>query len=177
MIGYLPGYYSLYKEMRYMIQAEGLEIDDLQQKLNETFDQHFVDTATWGLGRWETELGIKTKAGQPDDERRSVIKSRLRGVGTVTVTLMKSVAEAYDRGSIEVTEQPASYQFTIKFIDTLGAPPNIDDLKDAIEDIKPAHLNVIYEYKYLLINQVHQVMTIDEIQTRPLTDFAPFVPV
>ncbi|MFH5185713.1 putative phage tail protein [Paenibacillus sp. TAB 01] len=94
----------------------------------------------------------------------------------MTIEMMKNVAEAYDRGAIEVTEQPALYRFTVRFVDTLGAPPNLDDLKKAIESIKPAHLVVAYQYKYLLVNQV-QGMSITDLQQSRLTDFAPFIPV
>lgn len=149
----------------------------MKEALNGVLEQYFVDTATWGLELWEDELGLTSTPDKPDSERRSVIKSKLRGVGSVTVQLMKTVAEAYDQGAIDVTQQPALYQFTVKFVDTIGAPPNLDDLKAAIEEIKPAHLQVVYEYKYLLINQIHQTMTINELQARKLSDFSPVLPV
>ncbi|MDR6553845.1 uncharacterized protein YmfQ (DUF2313 family) [Paenibacillus qinlingensis] len=149
----------------------------MRVSLEETLEQFFVSSATWGLDAWEAELGIASVPGKPDDQRRSVINAKLRGVGTVTVDLIQSVAEAYERGVVEVTQQPASYQFTVRFVDTLGTPPNMNDLKAAIEDIKPAHLQVIYQYQYFLLSQLHQTLTINEIQTRKMTDFAPFIPV
>lgn len=177
LLDHLPDYYSGVKEIRLLSQIEGNELDGLSASFEEAFNQRFVDTATWGLVRWEKELGINPTAGQPFDQRRSVIRSKMRGTGTVTVRLMKSVAEAFDRGALEVTVQPELYSFTIRFVDTLGAPPNVNDLKAAIENIKPAHLTVIYKYKYLLISQIHKTMTIDELQQRRLTDFSPFIPI
>jgi hypothetical protein len=170
----LPGLYESIREMRVMVETEGQEFDQLQQDIGELLDQYFVGTANWGLERWESEFGIVPAAGQPDDQRRSVIRSRIRGTGTVTVSLLKNVAEAYDRGSVEVTQQQALYQFTVRFVDTLGLPPNLDDLKAAIEDVKPAHLAVVFAFRYLLVSEVNS-MTINQIQTHHMTDFAPFL--
>ncbi|MEC0228068.1 YmfQ family protein [Paenibacillus alba] len=177
MKGYLPRYYETSRVMDGILQAQGAELDLLRVSLEETLAQFFVGSATWGLDVWEAELGIAPVPGKPDDQRRSVINAKLRGVGTVTVELIESVASAYSRGTVEVTQQPAAYQFTVRFVDTLGTPPNLGDLKAAIDEIKPAHLQVVYQYKYFLLNQLHQTMTINQIQTRKMTDFAPFIPV
>jgi uncharacterized protein YmfQ (DUF2313 family) len=177
MLGYCPQYYESSRLFQSYLQTSGTEMDDFRTAMDEVLDQFFVNTATWGLDKWESELGLTSFAGKPEDQRRSRIVSKLRGMGTVTVALMQSVAKSYTNGEIQVTEHPETYSFTVKFVDQLGVPPNLNDLKQAIEEIKPAHLAVVYEYKYLLINQIHRVMTISEMESHPLTDFAPFVPV
>lgn len=177
MQGYLPDYYETSRVMGSILQAQGAELDQLRVSLEETLGQFFVSSATWGLDAWEAELGIAPVPDKPDDQRRAVINAKLRGVGTVTVDLIQSVAEAYERGAVEVTQEAALYKFTVRFVDTLGTPPNLNDLQAAVEEIKPAHLQVVYQYKYFLLNQLHQTMTINEIQTRKMTDFASFIPV
>lgn len=176
LLGYLPSFYESVREFQILADTEGDELDDVKQQLEELLDQAFVGTATWGLARWEAEFGIVPPAGQPIEQRRAVVQSRIRGTGTVTVALVKSVAEAYDRGTIEVTEQPAKYQVTVRFVDTLGAPPNLNDLKAAIDEIKPGHIAVVYQYKYITLSQLDKTMTINQIQQRRLTDFSPFIP-
>jgi uncharacterized protein YmfQ (DUF2313 family) len=148
MLAYLPRYYETSRVMGSILQAQGTEIDKLGQALDETLAQFFVNTATWGLDTWEKELGLAGYAGKPDDQRRSRIISKLRGMGTTTVSLIKNVAESYVYSTVEVTSNTAQYGFAVKFIDTRGVPPNLDDLKAAIEEIKPAHLMVIYEFIY-----------------------------
>lgn len=154
-----------------IIDVEGKEQDYLKSLLLFIIDQIFVETASdWGLDRWEQELDLISYAGKPDDQRRSRIMSKMRGVGNVTINLIKSVAEAYDGGLVDVSAQPVSYQFTIQFIDTRGVPPNINDLMAAIEDIKPAHLAVVYEYRYLIWNELDvREMTWNELDTLNLT--------
>lgn len=169
MLSMLPAYYNA-DNTTAIIDVEGKELDNLKALLLSIIDQIFVTTASWGLDRWEKELGIESYAGKPDEQRRSRLMSKMRGVGTVTINLIKSVAEAYDGGTVEVTEQPEMSQFTVHFIDTRGIPPNLDDLKAAIEEIKPAHLAVVYEYRYLIWNELDaRGITWDELDALNLT--------
>lgn len=162
LFSYLPAYYETSRVMQSDMDAKGSELDALYQALNSTADQFFVRTATWGLERWEMELGIPTDRNKPIEQRRAVLESKLRGAGTFSGALVKNVAEAYDRGAIEVSFQPGEWGFTVKFVDTLGIPPNLSDLKSAIEEIKPAHMAVDYALRYLTIAEV-EGMTFEEI--------------
>lgn len=172
MFSYLPGYYESSRVIRADIQAKGMELDALYQALNETLDQFFVRTATWGLDQWERELGIDIDHSKPITQRRALVESKLRGAGQFSGRLVKSVAEAYDGGTVDVSFQPAEWSFTIKFIDTVGIPPNLDDLKAVIEEIKPAHLAVEYEFSYLLIKDIHGILSLRDIEHLPLSKFA-----
>jgi len=156
MLSFLPDYYATSRVMGGVLDAQGCELDRLGTALDTTLEQYFVSTATWGLERWERELGITVDETKPATQRRSVIMSKMRGIGTVTVKLIQSVAEAYDGGSVRVTLDPAAYTFTIKFVDTRGIPPNLDDLKAVIEEIKPAHLAVEYAFTYTQWSELKQ---------------------
>lgn len=149
MKSYLPDFQRGNPVFISLMGAEGMEFDQIKTSIEDVLKQFYVETATEeGLDRWEQKLGLASYAGKPLDQRRSRIISKLRGMGTITVQLIKEVAESYDGGTVEVTEQAPLYQFTIEFIDTLGIPPNIEDLMGAIEEIKPAHLGVMYKYRY-----------------------------
>lgn len=166
----VPPYLLRAKEYRCLIESEGAEFDRLQNDIDSILGQFFVSTATWGLDQWEEFLGLEIYAGKPADQRRSRIISKMRGIGTVTVAMIKNVAEAYDGGTVDVTEQPEFYQITITFIDTRGVPPNIEDLKEAIEEIIPAHLGVVYQYRYLIWDELDALnLTWDELDALNLT--------
>lgn len=150
MLTYLPRYYETSRIMRAILQAEGEEFDKLRQALDETLDQFFVNTATWGLDRWEEELGLPVTPDQPTDERRDKIISRLRGCGTATISVVKQVAESYDNGAIDVIEDFPAYTVTIRFVDTAGVPPNLEDLKVAVRAVVPAHLELQYQFNYFI---------------------------
>lgn len=110
-------------------------------------DQLNVETATWGLETWERALGIAVDVSRPTEYRRTRVMSKLRGQGATTVAIIQNVAESFSNGAVEVVERPALYRFDIKFVGTVGIPPNMEDLTAAIEEIKPAHLG----YDYIII--------------------------
>lgn len=145
---YYPSYLVKSKIFSAVLDTMQIELDNIDNIVKDIVNQCFVDTATWGLKYWEEMLGIPTDESKPYEFRRSVIKSKIRGSGTITVNLIKNVSESFSNGEVEVIEQPSIYSFTVKFVGTIGIPPNLDDLKKAIEEIKPAHLGVIYEIIY-----------------------------
>jgi len=156
MLTYLPRYYETSRVMRAILQVQGSEFDKLRQALDEILDQFFVNTATWGLDRWEEELGLPVTPDQPEAERRDKIISRLRGYGTATISVVKQVAEAYDKGAIDIVEDFPAYTITVHFVDTTGIPPNLDDLKAVVRAVVPAHLDIQYEFNYFLWDEWDQ---------------------
>jgi uncharacterized protein YmfQ (DUF2313 family) len=170
MFSYLPQYYETSRVMQADMQAKGVEMDLLYQALDETLEQFFVRTATWGLDFWERELGIETDRLKPVEQRRAVVESKLRGAGKFSGRQVANVAEAYAGGKVDVTFQPEAWSFTVSFVDTMGIPPNIDDLKRAIDELKPAHMAVEYKYRYLVWDDLDKKQkTWDELDAASLT--------
>lgn len=148
LMKHLPNYYQTSQVMTNITNADDIELQTFKEKAVDVANQFFVDTATYTLERWENDLGIPIDTSKPDDYRRSVIKSKLRGSGTVTVKLIDNVAESFTNGECDIIENNSNYSFTVKFTGTLGIPPNYADFQKAIEDIKPAHLAVEYVFTY-----------------------------
>ncbi|MGE5552819.1 MAG: putative phage tail protein [Betaproteobacteria bacterium] len=170
MLGYLPWYYETSRVMRAILQAQGSELDRLRQALDETLAQFFVNTATWGLDTWEKELGLPVAPAQSESERRDRIVSRLQGFGTATISVVKQVAEAYDKGRCQVIEDFPAYTVTIRFVDTTGIPPNLEDLKAAVRAVVPAHLDLKYEFNYLVWDELDtRGWTWDQLDALALT--------
>jgi uncharacterized protein YmfQ (DUF2313 family) len=168
----MPKYYKTSKVIDNINNSNSIELTAFNDELNNILNQFFVDTADYTLERWEKELGIEVNNNYDINFRRSRIKSKLRGQGTVTVSLIKNISESFSNGEVDVIEDNANYNFTIKFISILGIPPNMDDLQKAVEDIKPAHLGFIFAYTYNTYNTISghthdelAVLTNDEIRT------------
>ena len=89
---------------------------------------------------------------------RSGSAPRYPVLGTTTKEMVKNVASSYSNGEVEVIEDTAHYRFVIRFVGMLGIPGNMADLKLTIEEIKPAHLVVEYEYIYNIWRDV-EVLT------------------
>ncbi len=156
-----------------VLDRESAEFGALNAAVHDVLDQFFIDTATWGLANWERVCGIATDLSKPIEQRRAVVKSKLRGIGTVTVALIKNVAEAYANGEVEVTENVAPYTIGIRYVSALGVPDNIADIQRALREIIPAHLAIAYSFRYLTVAQVG-AMTVGALQTTKLNKFAPF---
>lgn len=147
LIDRLPSYYRESRQIAELERAVGASAEALRLAKEDVFAQLWVDTATWGLDLWEKALGLKTEAGKSLDFRRSRVRSKLRGQGTTTAAMLQNVAESFSNGAVEIIEHPAESRFEVKFVGTVGVPPNMDDLTAAIDDIKPAHL----AYTYIII--------------------------
>ncbi len=150
LMWYLPKYYRKDKGSMHCLQQKAIapEIGQLKFLNEELLAQFFIDTATWGLDLWEKELEIQTDRSKPFERRREIIKAKLRGAGTTTVEMIKNVAEAFSGGEVIVIEEPNEAHFILRFVGTVGIPPNMAGLTKAIEDIKPAHLAFMYEFTW-----------------------------
>lgn len=106
------------------------------------------ETATWGLTRFEQEYGISTDMSQSYEQRRETLRAKRRSRGTATVAQIQRIAQSFSNSENTVIEHYSAYRFTIKFIGTIGIPPNMADLATAIEDCRPAHLAFDFAYTY-----------------------------
>lgn len=154
IINYVPLYYRKDDFMLQLLNSENEELKRFCKSLDETLNQFFVDTATYSLDTYEKELGLTKDPTMTIEQRRERIKAKFRSVGTTTIEMVKNVCNAFIGGKVDVIENSSNYEFTIKFIDILGIPSKIDDLYKVIEDIKPAHLNVKYEFTYNLVKDL-----------------------
>lgn len=150
LMSYLPIYYNGNNIMTNIQNSISIELDELEVLTTDTLQQLFVETATWGLKLWETELGIPTDTNKSEETRRTSIMAKIRGVGVTTPKALEDLAELFSGGQALVYEFPDEYKFIVKFIGVRGIPSNIEGLTAAIEDIKPAHLTFGYKYTYLI---------------------------
>ncbi len=138
-------------------------VDDYLQQLD-------VATATWALPLWEARYGIVPAASDNDADRRSAIMAKMRGRGTTTPELVQAVADAWENGAVKVDETP--YAVILTFVSALGIPKNISELIRAVRAVIPADMLIEYDFRYLLISDVHDTMTLAELETMPLDYFA-----
>ena len=52
--------------------------------------------------------------------------------------MIQNVSESYSNGTVEITEHPEKYTIDIKFVGTVGIPPNMDDLTATLREIMPS---------------------------------------
>jgi uncharacterized protein YmfQ (DUF2313 family) len=154
LMKYLPWYYQNSKTMIEIQNSISKELGLLYHHIEDLEKQFFIDTATWGLAIYEKELGLKTNLNLSFEERREIIKAKLRGYGSVTKEMIKNTAEAFSGGEVDVVEYPSEYRFTVKFIGIKGIPRNMQGFIDMLETIKPAHLAYEFKYTYTVWNHL-----------------------
>ena len=169
LINKLPSFYD--NDITRPIQNSfTVEADLINDKVEITLEQFFVDSATYGLDKWEKMLGI-SKNNFDIQTRRENIKAKMRSRGTTTVSVIKNICEAYSNGIVEEIVNHSDYSIIIDFVGTIGIPKAFAELDKAIEEIKPAHLAHSYKFNYNthgdLSNYTHEQLanyTHDEIR-------------
>lgn len=147
---YLPRYYDEIVEMQTILQVEGQVLGEVETDILSSLDQVFVGTATeQGLERWEKDLEIPIVPTKPIEQRRALILSKLRGMGTVSVEMIKNVAQSYSNGEVSIQEDHPNYTIVVTFIGERGVPENLLDIQHAIREVIPAHLAVNFVFTYL----------------------------
>lgn len=148
LIKLLPDYYDENVTMQTLQSILSGVTDNLEEELSDTIAECFAVTASRLLVRYEQILDLEVNVLKTDMFRRERILAKISGSGTTTRDMIIDVASRYSNGDVEVIEDNANSRFTIKFVGNRGIPGNMSDLKLTIEEIKPAHLAVLYEYVY-----------------------------
>jgi uncharacterized protein YmfQ (DUF2313 family) len=154
MMSYLPDYYQISRVMRAIAEKRGLEFDNCRGMLEAILRQFYVAlTDEWGLELWEKELNLPLGDSETKAERQQRVISKLRAHGTATIKKVKTLAESYDLGLIDIAEDYSKYT-VIRFIDTTGVPSNLEDLKAIVREVIPAHLELQYKFNYFIWDEL-----------------------
>ena len=146
LINKLPSFYDNYIT-KPIQDSFTVEADLINDKVEKTLEQFFVDSATYGLDYWEKMLGI-SKNNNDIQTRRENIKAKMRSRGTTTVSVIKNICEAYSNGEVDIIVNHSDYSFVIDFIGTIGIPRAFAELDKTINEIKPCHLAHSYRFNY-----------------------------
>ena len=143
LIDKLPYFYEECPKVNTIQEGLGSETERLYSKVRATTDQLYVNSATWGLAEWEKFAGVKRTSGTIEQRRARVI-AKLTAKGTTTLEVFTNICKAY-AGEVEVEEIYKEYALSISLIDkkdTLSPIEyRLDEMDEAIFEVKPAHLN------------------------------------
>lgn len=169
----LNAIHRLYRKDKWLndlFNAAGIEIDRLEEYIDDLEAQYFLDTATWSLDADERDTGLTANRGKPYEDRRAALIAKERASGKVDILLLQAVADAWRNGSIEVDFVEGKIQ--VQFVSGYGIPADLESLQEALDNTKPAHLAIVYIFRYLLIKDIHEVLTIDQMQALKINQFA-----
>lgn len=141
LLSYQPSYYKDSKVIDNINNSNAIELTKIQEKITNTLNQFFLMDSDTSLDHWEKEFGVLTNTNLSVDERRKRILSKLRGLGTSTIDVIRNMCLSYVEKA-NVIENNADYSFTIELISSVGFPSFIMNLLEILEEIKPAHLRL-----------------------------------
>lgn len=148
LIDKLPYFYEECPKTNTIQDGLGSETENLYSKVRATTDQLYVNTATWGLVEWEKFAGVKNTSGTIEQRRAKVI-AKLKAKGTTTLEALTNLCKLYV-SKVEIEELYSEYALMLTLVETQDSfNPiiyNLDDIDDAIWEIKPAHLNHYFNF-------------------------------
>ena len=144
MINRLPGYYrksqivkDLYEVIKNILDgaADKLDIEGLRLFITQTdeFEPH------------EDDVGL-APSSESAENRRSKVIARLQGNNLLTLAELRNLITNYEKSGCDIREDFPNYTVYITFSGRKGIPENIELIKAAIEEVKPAHLRIDYDY-------------------------------
>lgn len=155
LLSYMPSYYKSSKLIENFNKVNAIEINLLNRRIEEVFNQFFILTLDEAIERKEKEFGIKINRSLTLMERVNRLLPKNRGIGTSTEAMLESVAESFVEKA-ELIENNTHYAFTLNLLSEHGFPYKLDSLYASIEELKPAHLNV----SYLITSQTKEKINI-----------------
>lgn len=159
------------KWLNEIFESAGIDLDKANIDVAYIARQFWFDTIDAEfLPIYEKLLGIKTNSDLSIEDRRSIVEAKWKSDGKCDLTLIQAVCNSWKNGEVKVSFVDGQIQ--LKFTGEYGVPTDLDSLYNAVDDIKPAHLQLNYIFAYLLIKDIHKVMTINQLQTHKISDFA-----
>lgn len=151
--------------------AIGAAFDSLQADTAQVVANSLISSADLAtVEMYEQHLNIKADSSKSLQERREIIIAKLRGNTTFNLAQLQAVCDSWKNG--EITADFKNGKIKLTFVGEYGIPSDLAALKEALDEVKPAHLAIDYGFRYLLIKEIHNVMTLNQLEAHQLNEFA-----
>ena len=138
---YLPGFIAKSNIIKDIYKSQQVEVDLLNNDIQDLINNLFVESSTWSLEKREKEYNIPTDLDDTLENRISRILAKMVSKGKpFTKETIEAIANQFSNGDVEVIEHLEDDYFTVKFVSAKGIPPKIQDVYDAINEIKTSWL-------------------------------------
>ena len=104
------------------------------------------------------------------DDRRAAIQAAWQAAQKPSLATVQAICDNWKTGGIIASYTPGV--ILLRFLGESRRPRGIETLKEALERTVPAHLVLDYAFRYLLIREVHEKMTLAQLAETPLNHFA-----
>ncbi len=136
MIDYVSPIYDRSYVGLWLFNVIGIELDELNKFCEELYDQAHIETATWSLPMWEKEYGITPLEDQTIEQRRQRLL-QMKKKSAFNPEKLRKLIESMTGVEVEIVENTNKNTFLVRL---KGSVDNLDDVKEQINLMKPAHL-------------------------------------
>ena len=137
---YVPSFLLEDDTFKHILEVESKEHDKERLELIDILKQFFVFSATWGLDKWESLLGLTPENEDTPTQRRLKIYTKLQGKQISTVAFLEKLCKKFmsDDSTVKIIEHNEKYMFQL--IQSSGSILYFKEMLEAINMYKPAHL-------------------------------------
>lgn len=145
MLDMLPHYYKDSQVIKDFLNSIQEVFKDMDTRINNAEKEINIITAE-DLSAWENEVGLTSLVDADKETRRSRVLTRLQGNGVLTVAELIALVAKYEDTEIQIKEDYENYTVSVIFPKRLKAPEKLEQIRAAVEEVKPAHIRVIYTF-------------------------------
>lgn len=154
-----------------IFETAGVQYDKQAQRIVDIYNSNDFDKLSVEFIRlYEALLGIDSDETKSLADRRAYIGAMWKKGAPATRSAIQSICDGWMNGECDVTAGAGYIEIT--FNSEMGVPTDLATLQKALLDVVPAHLEIRYNFKYLLVGEVHEVMTLAEMDATPMSYFA-----
>lgn len=156
--------YRLDEFVNMLLNPIGNKLYSFLNRINVLYSTFYFDSLNKeGCEYFEKLLKITPEERDTLENRRSRIQAKWLSNNHNSINLISSICDSWSDGEAEVDFIDG--KIILQFVKTIGTPTNLDSLLKAINEVKPAHLAILTLYRYLIIEEIHEVKTIEEMET------------
>lgn len=157
LLTYQPDYYKTSDVMKQINTANANELTILNNRVNKEYNNLYPDTADADtLRRFEKDNGLTILPNYDIDYRRARLYSRMIGKNDFSVEIIKNIASLYRSINTFVDLDLSNFKFSINLNSNTGMASNITDFENTIEEIKPAYVQVGFNF---ISNKTYRLTT------------------
>lgn len=154
-----------------IVESIGLFLTGVKNKIDEIYLNFFFDSLTLsGILYFEKLLKITPGLNQSLDDRRAQIRAKWIQDGHNSIVLVQLVCDSWKYGEIDADFIEGKLK--LQFVNSYGIPDDLEGLKNTVNDVKPTYIPYDLRYKYLLIKDIHEVMTLEEMENTLISNFS-----
>lgn len=151
----IPAFVADIPQMADLMDAEQPEVERIEQKADDMLEEFFTATFTEETARyWEEFLGFSYAPDWELERRRERVRSRLISQRRMTRAVFQEVVESMAMTEVELYEDADNSTVTIKFVGIYGVTPYLEDVMAEVEQIRPYHLKILYEWVFVRHSQL-----------------------